>query len=141
MGDKVAFNRPIKDGGSMKIHISFVLAALALLLTACTPSLNLEVALPELTGPGFSVALASSTTTGPAPLTVEFAADAQESATYAWYVNDRKLTREQRLLTHTFKEAGSYRVTVAATSAVGETDTDTVTVDVMDAEDATTDTL
>lgn len=125
----------------MKIHISSVLAALALLLTACTPSLNLEVALPELTGPGFSVALASSTTTGSAPLTVEFTANVQESASYAWYVNDRKLAREQRFLTHTFREAGSYRVTVAATNAVGETDTDTVTIDVMDAEDAAVDTL
>lgn len=125
----------------MKIHISLVLAALALLLTACTPSLNLEVALPELTGRGFSVALEASSATGPAPLTIEFAADARESAIYAWYVNDRKLGREQRLLTYTFGEAGSYRVTVAATNAVGETDTDTVTVDVIDVGDTETDSL
>ena len=125
----------------MKIHILSVAALLSLLLTACTPSLNLEVALPELTGPGFRVVLVASATNGPTPLTVEFAADARESATYAWYVNDRKLAREQRLLTYTFREAGSYRVTVAATNAVGETDTDTVTVDVIDARDASVDTL
>lgn len=109
---------------------TFTLAVLALLLTACTPSLNLQVGLPELTGPGFRVALGSSATTGPAPLTVEFTADVRESASYVWYVNDRKLGREQRLLTYTFREAGSYQVTVAATNTVGETDTDTVTVKV-----------
>ncbi len=125
----------------MKIHILFALSSLALLLAACTPSLNLEVALPNLTGPGFSVVLEAGTATGPAPLTVEFAADARESATYTWYVNDRKLAREQRLLTYTFREAGSYRVTVAATNAVGETDTDTVTVDVIDVGDTETDSL
>lgn len=125
----------------MKFHILSVVAASALLLTACTPSLNVDVALPELTGPGFSVALEASSTTGPAPLVAEFAADARESATYAWYVNDRKLGREQRLLTYTFGEAGSYRVTVAATNAVGETDTDTVTVDVIDVGDTETDSL
>ena len=118
----------------------FKLAVLALLLTACTPSLNLQVGLPELTGPGFRVALSSSTTTGSAPLTAQFTADVQESASYAWYVNDRKLGRKQRLLTYTFKEAGSYRVTVAATNTVGETDTDTVTVEVVNAEDATAET-
>ncbi len=125
----------------MKIHILFALSSLALLLAACTPSLNLEVALPNLTRPGFSVVLEAGTATGPAPLTVEFAADARESATYTWYVNDRKLVREQRLLTYTFREAGSYRVTVAATNAVSETDTDTVTVDVTDAKDTAVDTL
>ena len=114
----------------------FSLAALALLLTACTPSLNLQVGIPELTAPGFRVALSASTTTGSAPLSVEFTADVQESASYAWYVNDRKLGKKQHLLTYTFKEAGSYRVTVAATNTVGETDTDTVTVEVTGAEDA-----
>ena len=113
----------------------FSLAVLALLLTACTPSLNLQVGLPELAGPGFRVALSASTTTGPAPLTAEFTADVQESSSYAWYVNDRKLSRKQRLLTYTFREAGSYQVTVAATNTVGETDTDTVTVEVVNAED------
>ena len=113
----------------------FSLAVLALLLTACTPSLNLQVGLPELIGPGFRVALSASTMAGPAPLTAEFTADVQESSSYAWYVNDRKLSRKQRLLTYTFREAGSYQVTVAATNTVGETDTDTVTVEVVDAED------
>lgn len=125
----------------MKLHILSVLAVPFLLLTACTPSLNLEVALPELISPGFSVTLEAGTATGPTPLTVEFSADARESATYAWYVDDRKLAREQHLLTYTFKEAGSYRVTVAATNAVGETDTDTVTVDVIAAEDEAVDAL
>lgn len=118
----------------MKVNKVLVPAALALLLTACTPSLNLEVALPEITGPGFTVDLEASTATGVTPLVVEFSVDARESAVYAWYVNDRKLAREQSLLTYTFREAGSYQVTVAATNAVGETDTDTVTVEVTDTE-------
>jgi len=111
-----------------------ILAALTLLLAACTPSLNLQVALPEVPVPEFAVVLEASSSAGPAPLVVEFSADAQESAAYAWYVNDRKLAREQRFLTYTFREAGRYEVTVAAANAVGETDTDTVTVEVTDAE-------
>ncbi len=114
----------------MKGNKLLVPAALVLLLAACTPSLNLQVALPEITGPGFSVALEASAATGPAPLVVEFRADARESASYAWYVNDRKLAREQGLLTYTFREVGRYEVTVAATNAVDKTDTDTVTVEV-----------
>lgn len=109
------------------------LAALALLLSACTPSLNLQVALPEIRPPGFDVTLAVSETSGTAPLTVVFAADARESATYAWFVNDRELPRERASLTYTFDKAGVYEVTVAATSAVGENSTDTATVEVIDA--------
>jgi len=38
------------------------------------------------------------------------------------------------LLTYTFREAGSYQVTVAATNAVGNSDTNTLTVEVTDTE-------
>lgn len=86
--------------------------------------------MPELSGPVFTVGLQASSSTGPAPLTVVFTADAQESASYAWYVNDRRLTRRQDILTYTFRETGSYEVTVAATNAAGETDTESVTVGV-----------
>lgn len=113
---------------------------LALLLSACTPSLNLQVALPEIRPPGFEVALEASETTGVAPLTAEFTADAHESATYAWFVNDRELSRERASLTYTFDKAGVYEVTVAATNAVGETDTESVIVEVVD-ESATVETL
>lgn len=107
-----------------------ILAAVALLLTACTPSLNLQVDLPVPAELTFTVLLEASASTGGAPLTVVFTADAQESASYAWYVNDRRLARRQDILTYTFREAGSYEVTVAATNAAGETDTESVTVDV-----------
>lgn len=104
--------------------------ATALLLSACTPSLNLQVALPEIRPPGFDVALAASDTSGFAPLTAKFTADARESASYAWFVNDRELPRERANLTYTFDQPGVYEVTVAATNAVGETDTESVTVEV-----------
>lgn len=107
-----------------------ILAAVALLLAACTPSLNLQVDLPGPAEISFTVLLEASTSTGVAPLTVVFTADAQESASYTWYVNDRRLARRQDILTYTFREAGSYEVTVAATNAAGETDTESVTVDV-----------
>lgn len=107
-----------------------VLAVAALLLSACTPSLNLQVGLPDIPVPAFDVALAASDTTGGAPLTAEFVADARESASYAWFVNDRELSREQANLTYTFDKPGVYEVTVAATNAVGETDTESVTVEV-----------
>ena len=78
----------------------------------------------------------------PAPLTAQFVADARESATYAWFVNDRELSRERASLTYTFDKAGVYEVTVAATNAVGETDTESVTVEVMDeGEGVTVDSL
>ncbi len=111
------------------------LAAVALLLAACTPSLNLQVDLPGPAELGFTVLLEASTSTGPAPLTVVFTAGAQESASYGWYVNDRRLSRRQDILTYTFREAGSYEVTVAATNAAGDTDTESVTVDVTGDED------
>ena len=116
-----------------------LLAVTALLLSACTPSLNLQVALPEIRPPGFDVALAASDTLGPAPLTAVFTADARESASYAWFVNDRELARERANLTYTFDKPGVYEVTVAATNAVGETDTESVTVEVT--EDAAVDSL
>ena len=115
-----------------------LLAVAALLLSACTPSLNLQVGLPDLPAPAFDVALAASDTSGSAPLTAEFIADARESATYAWFVNDRELPRERANLTYTFDQPGVYEVTVAATNAVGETDTESVTVEV---EDVTVDSL
>lgn len=118
----------------MNVKKLLVPVLLVLSLAGCTPSLNLQVALPKLTGSGFTVALETSATTGLAPLTVEFNADARESATYAWYVNDRKLARERGVLTYTFEQAGSYEVTVAATNAVGETDTETITVEATGAE-------
>ncbi len=116
-----------------------VLAASALLLSACTPSLNLQVGLPDIPVPAFDVSLAASDTSGGAPLTAEFVADARESATYAWFVNDRELPRERASLTYTFDKPGVYEVTVAATNAVGETDTESVTVEVT--EDVTVETL
>ena len=75
-----AFNRPT-NGGIM--NQTGPLLATALLLSACTPSLNLQVALPEIRPPGFDVALAASETLGPAPLTAVFTAEARESASYA----------------------------------------------------------
>ena len=107
-----------------------VLAASALLLSACTPSLNLQVGLPDIPVPAVDVALAASETLGPAPLTAVFTAEARESASYAWFVNDRELPRERASLTYTFDRPGAYEVTVAATNAVGETDTESVTVEV-----------
>ena len=115
------------------------LLATALLLSACTPSLNLQVALPEIRPPGFDVALAASETLGPAPLTAVFTAEARESASYAWFVDDRELARERANLTYTFDKPGVYEVTVAATNAVGETDTESVTVEVL--EDVAVDSL
>lgn len=107
-------------------------AALALLLAACTPSLNLQVAIPKPSAAAFTVVLETETTTGTTPLLVAFIANTPESASYAWYVNDRKLSRAQETISYTFREAGSYEVTVAATNAAGVTDTDSVTIAVSD---------
>lgn len=127
----------------MKNPRRFSLAALALLLTACLPSFDLQVNLPEPTAFGFSVALAADATSGNAPLAVMFSADVRERASYTWYVNDRKLPGRRSTLAYTFTEVGRYEVTVAATNAVGEADTDTVTVEVTDAgsDETTVETL
>lgn len=112
------------------MNIKLAISAVALLLTACTPSLNLEVAIPRPSSVGFSVVLEADATTGAAPLPVVFTASTPESATYAWYVNDRKLGVRRSTLKHTFREAGSYEVTVAATNAAGEADTASLQVEV-----------
>jgi ABC-type spermidine/putrescine transport system permease subunit I len=55
----------------------------------------------------------------------------------AWFINDRKVGGQRSTLTFTFKEAGSYEVTVAATNAAGEADTDSGVIEVSDEETMT----
>lgn len=123
--------------GAMKPTTFTLFAALTLGLVACAPpsinpSINLQLTPPAPREEVFSVQLRSSASDGPAPLRVVFAAEDLESASYSWFLDDRKLDGERDTLTLTFRNAGTYRVTVAATNAVGETDTDTVEVNVTD---------
>lgn len=122
----------------MKPILLLPLVALSLGLVACfpptiNPSINLQLTPPAPREATFGVQLRPSATSGPAPLQVTFVAEDSESATYAWFLGDRELDGERDTLTLTFRNAGTYRVTVAATNAVGETDTDTVEVMVTDA--------
>lgn len=108
---------------------------LATALTACTPptinpSINLQFAPPA--PEGFMVSLSASATEGPAPLQVRFAAQDVESATYAWFLDDRQLGGERDALTLTFCNPGTYEVTVAATNAAGVPATDSVSITVED---------
>lgn len=124
----------------MKPTTFILFAALTLALVACAPpsinpSINLQLTPPAPREEAFTVQLRASALTGPAPLKVTFAAEAFESATYAWFLGNRQLGGERDTLTLTFRNPGSYRVTVATTNAVGETDTDTVEVTVTDATD------
>lgn len=125
----------------MKSHKLSVVTALALFVTACTPSVNLQVAIPRPSAPEFAVELRANANTGAAPLPVVFTAATSESATYAWFINDRKVGGTRSTLTYTFKEAGSYEVTVAATNAAGEADTDSGIIEVLDEGDVTVEQL
>lgn len=114
---------------------TIVATALAFALAACTPptinpSINLQLAPPA--PEGFAVSLSASATAGPAPLQVRFAAQDVESATYAWFLDDRPLGGERDSLTLTFRNPGTYEVTVAATNAAGVTATDSVSITVED---------
>ncbi len=124
----------------MKPTTFTLFVALTLGLVACAPpsinpSINLQLTPPAPREEAFAVQLLSSAPTGPAPLKVAFAAEALESATYTWFLGNRQLDGEHDTLTLTFRNPGSYRVTVAATNTVGGTDTDTVEVMVTDATD------
>ncbi len=125
----------------MKFNKSIVLGALALVLTACTPSVNLQLAIPRPSAPEFSVDLKASANTGAVPLPVVFTAATPERATYAWFINDRKVGGKRSTLTYTFKEAGSYEVTVAATNAAGDATTDSGIIEVLDEENVTVEEL
>jgi PKD repeat protein len=112
-----------------------VTAALAFALAACTPptinpSINLQLTPPA--PEGFTVSLSASATEGRAPLQVRFTAQDVESATYAWFLDDRPLGGERDSLTLTFRNPGTFEVTVAATNAAGVTATDSVSITVED---------
>ena len=130
---ELAIIRDIVKGDSMKFN-KLALAGPILFLAACTPSLNLEVAIPRPSPAEFTVVLEADATTGTFPLPVVFTAVTPESATYAWFINDRKVSTKRSILTYTFKEPGSYEVTVASTNTAGNADTDSVVIEVVDME-------
>jgi membrane carboxypeptidase/penicillin-binding protein PbpC len=112
-----------------------VAAVLAFALAACTPpsinpSINLQLAPPA--PEGFAVSLLASaakrTCRGAGPS----AAQDVESATYAWFLDDRPLGSNRDHLTLTFRNPGTFEVTVAATNAAGVTATDSVSITVED---------
>lgn len=110
---------------------------LALVLAACVPptinpSINLQLTPPAPREEGFAVLLAASATEGSAPLQVRFAAQDVESATYAWFLDDRQLGGKRDTLTLTFHNTGTFEVTVAATNAAGVMVTDSVSITVED---------
>lgn len=77
-------------------------------------------------------------TSGQAPLSVEF--DASDSSdpnkdieSYRWFFDDGSSTRGE-LVTHTFDEAGTYDVELVVTDSNGNTDRETVSIDVSESE-------
>lgn len=112
-----------------------VAAVLAFALAACTPptinpSINLQLAPPA--PEGCTASLSASVAEGPAPLQVRFTAQDLESATYAWFLDDRRLGGNRDSLTLTFRNPGAFEVMVAATNAAGVTATDSVSITVED---------
>ncbi len=71
-----------------------------------------------------SVSMTASPTTGPAPLTVQFAAYATDPdgqvVSYSWNFGDGQ-TSSQTTPTHTYQTSGNYTVTLTATDDMGAT--------------------
>src|SRR5215203_556594 len=83
--------------------------------------------------------ITSNTTSGNAPATISFAANASGGTgpyTVNWNFGDDSEESEEESVVHTFTEAGNYTVTLTATDSTGETATDTLEVAV---EESSTD--
>src|SRR5215204_1002882 len=83
--------------------------------------------------------ITSNTTSGNAPATISFAANASGGTgpyTVNWNFGDDSEESEEESVVHTFTEAGNYTVTLTATDSTGESATDTLEVAV---EESSTD--
>src|SRR5215218_4703210 len=72
--------------------------------------------------------ITSNATSGNAPATVSFAADASGGTgpyTVNWNFGEDSEESDEQTVSHTFTEAGNYTVTLTATDSTGETATDT----------------
>src|SRR5829696_6245564 len=73
--------------------------------------------------------ITSNATSGNAPATFSFAADASGGTgpyTVNWNFGDDSEESDEQSVVHTFTEAGNYTVTLTATDSTGETATDTL---------------
>src|SRR5215217_802400 len=73
--------------------------------------------------------ITSNATSGNAPATVSFAADASGGTgpyTVNWNFGDDSEESDEQTVSHTFTEAGNYSVTLTATDSTGETASDTL---------------
>ena len=80
----------------------------------------------------FSATASADTTSGRAPLDVNFTGSSSggEGVTYAWDFGDGTTSTEQNPPTHTYTDPGTYTATLTATDASGETTTDTIDITV-----------
>src|SRR5215207_8849046 len=77
--------------------------------------------------------ITSNATSGNAPATFSFAADASGGTgpyTVNWNFGDDSEESDEQSVVHTFTEAGNYTVTLTATDSTGETATDTLEITV-----------
>ena len=82
-----------------------------------TASDTLEVTVNEPTTDALTSKIISNETVGDAPATFEFKADiagGTEPYTYNWNFGDDSQESDKQTVSHTFDEAGSYNVTLAA---------------------------
>ncbi|MDQ3903513.1 MAG: PKD domain-containing protein, partial [Thermoproteota archaeon] len=80
-----------------------------------------------------SAQITSNATEGIAPATFEFKADltgGKEPYTFNWNFDDHTKEGDRKALLHTFKEGGTYNVTLTVTDATGESATDSMIIDV-----------
>ncbi|HEX5782469.1 MAG TPA: PKD domain-containing protein, partial [Solirubrobacteraceae bacterium] len=95
-----------------------------------TATKELQVTVTGAGGAAPTVEAAADRTSGPAPLDVEFSAEASEDVTYHWDFGDGYGTSLDQNPTHRYMTPGTYTATVTVTDAAGQTGTDTVQITV-----------